>query len=94
MATTQAFGTNYERLTGGIAETIKDRPGIVGKIIVTAAITGSITVYDAAAATAGTEVYVSAATPAIGTVVELGLRCKTAIHVVPGTAGTIVVSYE
>lgn len=94
MATVQAAGTNYARLTGGVAATVKDRAGFVGKVIVTAAITGSITVYDATAATAGKEVYVSAATPAIGTVVDLGIRCKEGIHVEPGTAGTVVVAFE
>jgi hypothetical protein len=95
VAVTQAFGTNYKRLTGGAAAVVKDRGGIVGKVIVTAAITGSITVYDdPAAATGGSEVFVSPATPAVGTVFELGLRCKSGIYVAPGSAGTIIVSFE
>lgn len=78
------------------ATVVKARPGIVGTVVVNAAVTGNLTVNDVATTggvAAGNLVY-SAATPAAGTVVKLDFPCRFGIVVTPGSAGTVAVSFQ
>lgn len=94
MPTSQANGLNYAVFTGGVAGAAKDRPGFLGKVVVTANVTGAITIHDNATAASGPILYASAATPTAGTVVDLGVRAKFGIFVTPGSAGTVLVAFE
>lgn len=82
-------------ITGGAAALVKGSAGRLVRLVVTSAITGSVTVNDAATtgtAAASNLVY-SAATPAVGTVVYLDWPCANGIVVTPGSAGSVAVSY-
>lgn len=84
-------GAEREEVTGGVAETVKSGPGWLGRIIVTATLTGTLTCYDNTAAS-GTKLFEVAA-PTIGTIYDLGVPFNVGLHVVPGTAGTLIVVY-
>ena len=71
---------------------IKTRPGRLAKIVVTVAVTGTLTIYDNPSAASGTILYVSAATPGVG-VIPLDIPAKTGIFMVPGSAGAGIVVF-
>lgn len=80
------IGSDYVAFTT-TAGAVKARAGRLAKIVVTASVTGSITIYDNPTAASGTIVYVSAATPAIGTVIPIDVPFRTGAWCVPGSAG-------
>jgi hypothetical protein len=86
-------GEDYRIVTGGTPLAVKARPGVLGTISVTSAVTGSVTVHDNPSAASGPLIY-SAATPAVGTVVALNFRCHFGIFVTCGSAGTVAVSFQ
>ena len=86
-------GEDYRIVTGGTPQAVKARPGVLGVISVTSAVTGSVTVYDNPSAATGNLIY-SAATPAVGTVVTLNFPCRAGIFVTCGSAGTVAVSFQ
>ena len=92
MADVTQSGYTYAPLTGGVAAVVKDRSGVVGTIIATAAVTGAVTIYDNPSAASGQLIYTG--TPTVGTPVRLDFPCRKGIFVTPGSAGTIVVSYS
>jgi hypothetical protein len=65
--------------------------GRLRKVVVTTTVTGTITIYDHPSAASGTVLYASAANPAAGTVVDLNVRAKQGMWVVPGSAGAFLV---
>jgi hypothetical protein len=73
---------------------VKARAGRIAKIVVTAAVTGSLTIYDNPSAASGTILYVSAATPAVGTILVLDIPARSGIFLVPGSAGAGIVVYS
>jgi hypothetical protein len=83
----------YTVVNGGTPAAVKTRPGTLHKLIVTAAVTGAITVHDNASAASGPVLYTSAANPAVGTVVDLEVRCNFGAFVTVGSAGQVLVSY-
>jgi hypothetical protein len=66
---------------------IKARPGRLSKVVVTAAVTGSLTFYDNATAAAGQLLWVSPATPTIGQIFVLDIPARAGIYLTPGSAG-------
>lgn len=91
-----ASGKNSSlNITGGAAVLVKGSAGRLVRLVVTSAITGSVTINDAATtgAAASSNLVYSAATPAVGTVVYLDWPCANGIVVTPGTAGSVSVSY-
>jgi len=69
--------------------------GRLGRLHVTANVTGTITIYDNATAASGTILYASPANPTVGTVTDLGgLRAKYGVWVVPGSAGSFLLTYD
>lgn len=86
-------GANYAAFTtANIA--VKARAGRLAKLVITAAITGSITIYDNPSAASGTILYVSAATPAVGSIIVLDIPAKTGIYLVPGSGGSGLLVYS
>lgn len=84
---------NYGIASGGTLAVIKARPGYLGKLSIVAAVTGTLTIYDHASSSSGDVLYAKD-TPAKGEVIDLsGLRAKVGITVVPGTAGTVLISF-
>ena len=76
--------------TAGIA--VKARAGRIAKLVVTSAVTGSITIYDNPSAASGTVLF-TATTPALGITV-LDIPAKTGIYLVPGSAGGGILVYS
>jgi hypothetical protein len=72
---------------------IKPRAGRLAKIVVTAAVTGNLTIYDNPSAAAGNVLYASPATPGVG-VIPLDIPAKTGIFLVPGSAGAGIVVFS
>lgn len=74
---------------------VKARPGVLGTVNVTAAISaGSITIYDNPSAASGAILYQSADTPAKGFTQAVNIRAKFGIFVAPYTGGPVLVSFE
>jgi len=65
---------------------VRSGGGRAVRLVVTAAITGTVTIYDSLTAT-GQIVWVSTANPAVGTSVLIDVPVNTGIYVVPGSAG-------
>ena len=76
------------------AGVVKPRPGRLAKIVVTAAVTGSITIYDNPSAASGNVIYVSPAAPTLGTILVIDVPARTGMWCVPGTAGGFNVVYS
>jgi hypothetical protein len=76
--------------TAGVV--IKARPGRIAKLVVTSAVTGSITIYDNPSAASGTVLF-TATTPAVG-IVPIDIPAKTGIYLVPGSAGAGILVYS
>jgi len=74
------------------AGVVKPRPGRLAKIVVTAAVTGSITIYDNPSAATGTVLF-TATTPAVGITV-LDIPARSGIYLVPGSAGAGILVYS
>jgi len=72
---------------------VKARAGRIAKIVVTAAITGTLTIYDNPSAASGQILYVSAATPGVG-IIPLDIPARSGIFLVPGSAGAGIVVYS
>jgi len=71
---------------------VKPRAGRVAKLVVTAAVTGSITIYDNPSAASGTVLF-TATTPAVG-ITPIDIPAKTGIYLVPGSAGGGILVYS
>lgn len=71
---------------------VKARPGRIAKLVVTAAVTGSITIYDNPSAATGTVLF-TATTPAVGITV-LDIPARSGIYLVPGSAGAGILVYS
>jgi hypothetical protein len=84
-------GANYAAWsTSPVA--VKGRPGRLAKLVVTGAVTGSITIYDNPSAASGTILY-TATTPAVG-IVPLDIPARSGIYLVPGSAGGGILVYS
>ena len=84
-------GANYAAFTTtGVA--VKPRAGRVAKLVVTSAVTGSITIYDNPSAASGTVLF-TATTPALGITV-LDIPAKSGIYLTPGSAGGGILVYS
>jgi hypothetical protein len=79
-------GADYTPFTT-VAGVVKPRAGRLMKIVVTAAVTGSITVYDNPSAASGNILFVSPAAPTVGTEYVIDVPAKTGMWCVPGSAG-------
>ena len=77
-------GADYLSFTT-TAGVVKPRAGRLMKIVVTAAVTGSITIYDNPSAASGTILF-TATTPAVG-IIPVDVPAKTGMWCVPGSAG-------
>ena len=77
-------GANYAAFTT-VAVAVKPRAGRVAKLSITAAVSGSITIYDNPSAASGTVLF-TATTPAVG-IISIDIPAKTGIYLVPGSAG-------
>lgn len=71
---------------------IKPRAGRLTKVVVTAAVTGSLTFYDNPSAASGTVLY-TVTTPAVG-ITPVDVPAKTGIFLVPGSAGAGIVVFS
>jgi hypothetical protein len=85
-------GANYAPFTTSNVA-VKTRGGRIAKIVVTAAITGSLTIYDNPSAASGQILYVSAATPGVG-IIPIDIPARSGIFLVPGSAGAGIVVYS
>ena len=84
-------GANYAAFaTTNVA--VKPRAGRVAKLVVTTAVTGSITIYDNPSAASGTVLF-TVTTPAVG-LTNLDIPAKTGIYLVPGSAGAGILVYS
>jgi hypothetical protein len=84
-------GANYAAFTTAPLA-VKPRAGRVAKLSITAAVTGSITIYDNPSAASGTILF-TATTPAVG-IVTIDIPAKTGIYLVPGSAGGGILVYS
>lgn len=85
-------GANYAPFTTTNVA-VKARGGRIAKIVVTAAVTGSLTIYDNPSAASGQILYVSPATPGVG-IIPLDIPARSGIFLVPGSAGAGIVVYS
>jgi len=85
------IGADYVAFTT-VAGVVKARAGRLAKIVVTAAITGSVTIYDNPSAASGTVLF-TATTPAVG-IVPIDVPAKTGMWCVPGSAGAFNVVFS
>jgi len=84
-------GANYAPFTTtGVP--VKPRAGRLAKLVVTSAVTGSITIYDNPSAASGTVLYTTT-TPAVG-IIPLDIPAKSGIYLVPGSAGGGILVYS
>ena len=84
-------GANYAPFaTTNVA--VKPLAGRIAKLVVTSAVTGSITIYDNPSAASGTVLF-TATTPAVG-ITPLDIPAKTGIYLVPGSAGGGLLIYD
>ena len=86
-------GQSYAVFTT-VAGAIKARPGRLMKIMVTATVTGSITVYDNPSAASGNIIYISASAPAVGQLLVIDVPARSGMWCVPGSAGGFNVIYS
>jgi hypothetical protein len=77
-----------------VAGVVKPRGGRLAKIVVTATLTGSVTIYDNPSAASGNIIYVSAANPTVGTVLPIDVPARSGMWCVPGSAGGFNVVYS
>lgn len=87
-------GQNYVIFVANTPAAVKVGRGFLHRIIITATITGTITVNDNPTAASGPLLFTSAAAPAVGTVIEVNVPFNTGAWLVPGTAGTCVAVYD
>ena len=87
-------GSNTTIFVANTPAAVKVGSGFLHRIIITATLTGSITVNDNAAAAAGPLLFTSAAAPAVGTIIEVNVPFTLGAWLVPGTAGTCVAVYD
>ena len=93
-ATSTVSGLDYVQIAAA-GGAVKARSGFLGMVtVVTAISAGAITIYDNPSAASGTILYQSAATPAAGFTVQIGIRAKFGIFVAPFTGGPINVTFE
>jgi len=85
-------GADYVSFTT-VAGVVKPRAGRLVKIVVTAAITGSITIYDNPSAASGTVLFTQA-TPAVGPPILIDVPAKSGMYCTPGSAGAFNVVYN
>ena len=85
------IGADYVPFTT-TAGAVKTRAGRLAKVVVTAAVTGSITIYDNPSAASGTVLW-TATTPALG-VTPIDVPAKTGMWCVPGSAGAFNVVFS
>lgn len=71
---------------------IKAHAGRLAKVVVTTAVTGSLTFYDNPAAASG-QVLLVLATPAVG-ITPIDIPAKSGIYLVPGSAGAGIVVFS
>jgi hypothetical protein len=72
-----------------------NNPGPINlaRVIVTSTITGTVTIYDNPTTNSGPILF-AATTPAIGTIFEILIRAKYGAWCVPGSAGTLTVTWD
>ena len=85
-------GADYAPFTT-VAGVVKARAGRLAKVVVTATLTGSITIYDNPSAASGTIVWVSPGAPTVGTEFVIDVPAKTGMWCVPGSAGSFNVVF-
>jgi hypothetical protein len=84
-------GANYAAFTTTNVA-VKPRAGRLAKLVVTSAVTGSVTIYDNPSAASGNVLY-TVTTPAVGITV-LDIPAKSGIYLVPGSAGAGILVYS
>ncbi|HYW89570.1 MAG TPA: hypothetical protein VFB50_17490 [Chloroflexota bacterium] len=84
-------GANYAPFTTSNVA-VKARGGRLAKLVVTSAVTGSITIYDNPSAASGNVLF-TATTPAVGITV-LDIPARSGIYLVPGSAGGGILVYS
>lgn len=95
MATSTTRGDDYAVFAVSTSGAAKARPGYLQKIVVNGALTGTVTVHDNPSAASGDVLYASAAGPAAGTVIDLGIKAKRGIFVTVGAGtGPVLVSFD
>jgi hypothetical protein len=72
---------------------IKPRGGRLARVVITAAVTGNVTIYDNPSAAAGTILF-QAVAPTAPNSFLVDLPAKTGIYCVPGSAGGGIVSFS
>jgi hypothetical protein len=72
---------------------VKTGAGRACRLVVTAAVTGSVTLYDNTAGS-GQAIWVSPANPAIGTSVQIDVPFRTGLYCTPGSAGAGIIVYS
>jgi hypothetical protein len=87
------FGEYYRVFTAGAAGAAKPEPGWLSRVIVTATLTGTLTIYDNPTTAAGNVLF-TIATPAAGAIYDIRIPATRGIWVVPGSAGTVNVVYD
>lgn len=88
MAGTQTYvGQKYVPFTT-VAAAAKATPGVLARVVITATLTGSITVNDNASAASGNLLWVSPAAPTIGQIFDIMIPAVNGIFVTPGSAGS------
>ncbi len=88
------YAHNHTELVANTPAAIGQGPGVhIARIVITATLTGTLSVFDNATAASG-PLLLAATTPALGTIYELRVRCKFGCWVVPGTAGTCSVYWD
>lgn len=71
---------------------VKPRAGRLAKVVVTTAVTGSLTFYDNPSAASGNVLF-TATTPAVG-ITPIDVPAHTGIFLVPGSAGAGIVVFS
>lgn len=85
-------GSDYTPFaTAGVA--IKARPGRLARVIITATVTGNVTIYDNPSAASG-QILFQAAAPTAPNSFLVDVSAKTGIYCAPGSAGAGLVSFS
>ena len=85
-------GADYVPFTT-TAGVVKARGGRLAKVVVTATVTGSITIYDNPSAASGNVIFVSPSAPTVGTEFVIDVPARTGMWCVPGSAGSFNVVF-
>lgn len=89
------YSNNHTELVANTPAAIGPGAGVrIRKIVITATLTGTLTVSDSNTTASSTPLVLAATTPALGTIFELNLRMKNGCWVVPGSAGTCSVYWD